>query len=1111
MADTPRDRNTAGIAARQRLPAEIAASFRRARRLGWPLLAVLASAMLLAAGCKDDRRESGGTRGPAASGPASAPASARAESRPAPMQFKLTSLASTKLGVSDSPQSVAYQDRIKVTVPGGLVKAPAVLTISAIADPPPPDFSCLRQAAVYDVSMTGAAELDKDLLIEMPYDPNALPKGHPPQAVLTVACFDPVDRVWANLPCAIDTQRHVVTARTRHLCPVSILVWTPGEDDEELHVSEGIDDAEIVIYYNRKQVQRATFPTYKKVDPPETPGYVAAVRDAAWNARTAYKKYGLELNAKPLFIYMAPAPHSGHNAFTGNVTINFVTQDPNDLGYAVAHEMLHNVERNYYYWHTFWAHRWWLEASAEYAASRLVVRNYPFMGKTDVARMSPKFLTQYLTYAHTPSSSDDDPAPKPGSFTDRLGIGRKDPWRYHAYQGAFFLEYLCRTGVSLLRDTEPTLDEPTYFARMFKYVSTHGYVTTNSLNEFLVSQHGAAHDLAHQYVAFVMQYLFDPSSRMPKDAATPEKMNPAAVEETLVLEENDDQEHVVPFLNLPNGHSVKLQRIVAKVPKGDQWRAVSVEALRRNAPRVWLYVLRLPGDKRGAVDVQGLFVEASDDANAVIASVGPDDALYLLAVNNTSGETPEDGRPDDFRTVGAKVKDWPLKITDVTPPSAAPGETVTIRGQGFGKDLPLNHPNGLWFGANLLPVREPQAWSDTAIQVRVPQQGPAKFQVRRDGRTSNAVHFAVKVGDYPPGTFLVNYRWRIQALNHPVQLPDILLVEVSPGGAVQVLDYSRTSGKKTVIGRGDVKPNPSFVNWSERYLWKSPFVYTFSAYPMSAGQKTVYTVRGGFDRGFMMLNVSGGALSHPPTSGPATRSATSQPANFEQADVIDKTVALVQRVYGLQVRVAEYQELCVARKRQAADLEARTKVADGFVVPPSAAPEDTQALLALINQTRDQKEKAWQEMRKQEDLCEKADKKLHEALLAKRYPPSLPYDRPLAELQGMVSTLEADIEVQRKQWNDLGEQLGKASKQLDDTIAAKLPKPPPNPEKERLRGELAYWEALLGIYREQVANRQARVKELEQQAASAAPQPPPADQGPGITLQIPISFDGYRP
>ena len=69
MADTPRDWSTAGIATRRRLPAEIAASFGRARRLGWPLLAALSAAMLLVAGCKDDRSESRGARGPAASGP----------------------------------------------------------------------------------------------------------------------------------------------------------------------------------------------------------------------------------------------------------------------------------------------------------------------------------------------------------------------------------------------------------------------------------------------------------------------------------------------------------------------------------------------------------------------------------------------------------------------------------------------------------------------------------------------------------------------------------------------------------------------------------------------------------------------------------------------------------------------------------------------------------------------------------------------------------------------------------------------------------------------------------------------------------------------------------
>ena len=187
----------------------------------------------------------------------------------------------------------------------------------------------------------------------------------------------------------------------------------------------------------------------------KVPGFIAKVAEFALATAFRYQSQHFKLYSAPLHIYVddsSEIPHSYHSAFTCTVGVNTsasALEDLDTLQYTVAHEMFHNVQRTFYWPHEFGTRRGWLEAIAEYAACRIAMDGYRYMGKLDKPnrqQILKNYLTKDLTYFRV--------------FRDD-----SDPWQNHEYAASYFLERVCLNGARQLHVT------PRIFMKMFQWAA----------------------------------------------------------------------------------------------------------------------------------------------------------------------------------------------------------------------------------------------------------------------------------------------------------------------------------------------------------------------------------------------------------------------------------------------------------------------------------------------------------------------------------------------------------------------------------------------------------------------------------------------------------------
>jgi hypothetical protein len=132
-----------------------------------------------------------------------------------PVDYKLTPLNSQAVQPSDTDQTISYQDKLLVTIPGGQLKEAQKLTISSVGNPPPCS-SGETQLAVYDISFDKQHEFDSNLTFKFKYDPALIGGDRPPEMSLGVACFDNITQHWVPVASKVDSTTSTITALTQH-------------------------------------------------------------------------------------------------------------------------------------------------------------------------------------------------------------------------------------------------------------------------------------------------------------------------------------------------------------------------------------------------------------------------------------------------------------------------------------------------------------------------------------------------------------------------------------------------------------------------------------------------------------------------------------------------------------------------------------------------------------------------------------------------------------------------------------------------------------------------------------------------------------------------------
>ncbi len=368
---------------------------------------------------------------------------------------EVTLLHEERVAPTAGKRVIATKEGITVTIPGGMLKETRTLSISRVRNAAVARDDPFTPPEVYDVSIEGMEQLDGYVEIGIPYDPARLGKGIPALANFAPARWDEEHKAWVDLYGRVDEEKHTVCFITDHLTLlgvgeaaifVVVVGGALGEVAErwanDKYLSPGgkirilYSDPDLRAKFPDDRWKAAIAPAVLHAGDPYRPEFACAVQDIAyvfeeslrrylaagfadptvktlWGERlyTRYVKVKIDSN----YVVLG-AGEMVHENFWD--TIHVPTEllkhefyDPvlaggtpfeqpfTALKSLLAHELFHVVQRPYYgtlVTFTGTPHKWWLEATAEWASLDLAkVPARPGYTKEPpcvVRRIGPKFL-----------------------------------------------------------------------------------------------------------------------------------------------------------------------------------------------------------------------------------------------------------------------------------------------------------------------------------------------------------------------------------------------------------------------------------------------------------------------------------------------------------------------------------------------------------------------------------------------------------------------------------------------------------------------------------------------------------------------------------------------
>ncbi|GEM_PF-7004564 len=521
-----------------------------------------------------------------------------------PSSMRLSKLASKPLASSPEDQVVSYEDAVAVTVPGGALGEHGEATISVVENAPPAQSRALQQMAVYDISIGEQHTFDQELTIEMAYDPAKLRADLSPSHAMWVGRLDTENGgVWVGAPFTVDEANHKLIVRTRHLSIYSAFMIELGYDVFD-------KSSYFTVVYNRKQFvvpdpktatpeQLANAPMYPAEGAgntlaysewPDVPRMVLDLVMYLEKAYVAYRDAGFKMPPVPIVVDIGPgivSDSDARNSFSEIISMGFNNISPQQLFNSSAHELFHAVQ-NMYYWdtemHAAAGREWWLDMTAEYAASKVA------RGAELVKSIHPTFFEEPFTLSESE----------------------------HGQRCAHFLDYLIR---------KHGFD----FKEMFETVAGKSD-TLRSLEDYLFEKTQVS--LGNSYREFAKYLLFNPAGPYKGELKC----------ESMGL----DKHALDPSFDMRGGYTVRYFGVAPETSGARNARTLIVEESGDAPKYVKVEILRLPGNQRGAnavvteqtfgfKDPQRLDREEN---RAQMVDVPAGDALYVLvASEHEEGQT----------------------------------------------------------------------------------------------------------------------------------------------------------------------------------------------------------------------------------------------------------------------------------------------------------------------------------------------------------------------------------------------------------------------------------------------------------------------------------------
>ncbi len=369
---------------------------------------------------------------------------------------------------SSQPQTLSFENGVKITIPGGTLKNSTELVIEdadyekTVIDK---DFDFVKLAS-YEITLGSHNDFPDQLTIEVPYDEKRLNPDYTPGQQIIARRWDEENDRWVYLPSKIDTHRNVIITKTDHL---TLFEWIfLAHFATSVHLSHSIHeyiffDALITdhfyILYESNKINKnkaindaawikkggnviagrvtANYPNMEgiptavsgetiRLEPLSESQLIQVpiyIMDLGYLLDQAYKKYSEKFEKPPTPIIVKV--DSNYVKLTGargayekiykRIHINTSLVSTVDmLKFASAHELFH-VFQNVHYSKlemsqvTGRAYQWWLESSADWAACNIAWPNLKMMGaKASGIDPYPKGLEYPLDYLGSPDCLIED-------------------------------------------------------------------------------------------------------------------------------------------------------------------------------------------------------------------------------------------------------------------------------------------------------------------------------------------------------------------------------------------------------------------------------------------------------------------------------------------------------------------------------------------------------------------------------------------------------------------------------------------------------------------------------------------------------------------------------
>ncbi|MFA6771360.1 MAG: hypothetical protein WCS74_01780, partial [Dehalococcoidales bacterium] len=358
---------------------------------------ILASNPVLASCGKDEPGTTSVATSPNQVTTTSAPASATTASAE-----DKTSIIINKPGQENT---VTLDGKVKAIIPANTLTEGTKVEINQIGQSMEHDFNGFKPAGLFEITSSAGSQLGGEITLEFSYDQSSLNRDLEISDQIAVAFYDEEYEAWQEVDFEVSNSNSSVSVKTSHLSLWSIFGF---EDDYVTSTLPGF-----TIYFN-KEINAPAIGSVSSGEPIYE--YAAIVRTGLYDASKAYSGLNLKMpdHTRVYIDQWDSDKEAEWGWFSKNIEIPVTYIDEQELHMVSAHELFHAVQNQYVTFATMAANRWFMEATADYAAAH-VATSYG--------------LKESLPYSYL-----------------RTGISSSST--FHMYQTAHFIKFLVDNGYS---------------------------------------------------------------------------------------------------------------------------------------------------------------------------------------------------------------------------------------------------------------------------------------------------------------------------------------------------------------------------------------------------------------------------------------------------------------------------------------------------------------------------------------------------------------------------------------------------------------------------------------------------------------------------------------